>query len=397
MPWRVSSPVSERMLFVTRLKAGERMTDLCREFGISRKTGYKLRDRFERLGPKGLFDASRRPHRLARQTPAAVRELFIEARKAHPTWGAKKLRECIATEQPGIRLPAASTICDWLQRAGLAVPRRRVRRVTPYGDALRTSKAPNDIWCVDYKGQFRLGNGKYCYPLTITDHFSRYLLACEGFEAINGDSARAVFEQLFETYGLPKAIRSDNGAPFASRGLLGLSRLSVFWLKLGIVPERIQPAHPEQNGRHERMHRTLKAETTRPAGATLLQQQERFDRFREEYNEERPHEALNQKCPAKIYRASSRPYRGTPELNYPLHDRIVRVYPSGHTNVLGRRSGSLFISEALAGENIGVRELEDGRLLLSFAAVDLGHLDPETNRFHPIDQDADEPAESSAA
>lgn len=360
------------------------MVDLAREFGISRKTGYKLLERFERLGPKGLFDESRRPHRLARSSPASLSELFIEAKHKHPSWGPKKLRQSVSLENPGIQMPAASTIGTWLLRAGLVKHRRPRRHVSPYGAVLGHSTQPNDIWCVDYKGQFRLGNGKYCYPLTVTDHFSRYLLACDGFERISGDAARGVFEVLFEERGLPRLIRSDNGAPFASRGLFGLSRLSAWWLKLGIVPERIEPGHPEQNGRHERMHRTLKAETTRPAETNLLQQQERFDQFQQEFNHVRPHEALGQQCPAQLYAPSSRKVP-IGELEYPLHDDVIRVGPSGHINLLRRAATGVFISGALAGERIGVRELSDGTLLLTFAKLDLGRFDLKANRFHPFD------------
>jgi transposase InsO family protein len=396
MPWKVSYLVSERMKFVSRLQNGERMTDLCGEFGISRKTGYKLLERFERLGPAGLFDVSRRPHRLARLKPSPLRELFIEARKAHPTWGAKKLRAWVQHEQPELVVPAASSIQDWLKSAGLVTSRRRKRLVSPYGDELHQSSKPNDVWAVDYKGQFRLGSGAYCYPLTITDNFSRYLFACEGFERIDGGSARAVFEQVFAKHGLPDVIRSDNGSPFASRGLLGLSTLSVWWLKLGIRPERIEPGHPEQNGRHERMHRTLKAETTRPAGATLLQQQERFDEFVEEFNRVRPHEALGQQRPGDIYQSSSKSFAGTHELAYPLHDEVVKVDASGHARVLRRRGSAFYLSSALANEMVGVREMNDGMLRLTFAKLELGALDPSTNRFTPIDIEAAAPATTEA-
>jgi transposase InsO family protein len=372
-------------MFVTRLQNGERMTDLCKEFGISRKTGYKLLERFQRLGPTGLFDVSRRPHRLAREKPHVAREIFIQARKEHPTWGAKKLRGVIQTQQPELVLPAASTIGDWLTSAGLVTPRKRRKTVTPYNDKLRQPSTANEVWCVDYKGQFRMGNGKYCYPLTVTDHFSRYILACEGFERIDGERARAVFEQVFATYGMPEVIRSDNGSPFASRGLLGLSKLSVWWLKLGITPERIEPGHPEQNGRHERMHRTLKAETTQPAGATLLQQQERFDEFVEEFNGTRPHEALGQKRPVDVHQASPRAFSGSPELEYPLHDDVIRVSGTGHARVLRRRRSNFWLSSALAYERVGVREMSDGKLRLTFANLHLGVLDPTTNRFHPAD------------
>jgi transposase InsO family protein len=397
MPWKVSSPVSERMTFISRLKAGERMADLCREYGISRKTGYKLAERFDRLGPIGLYDASRKPQRLARKKPEAVRRHFIEARAAHPTWGSRKLRAWIEKERPGVPLPAASTIHDWLEVAGLVKPRRRRSATSPYAGRLGTSDGPNDIWCIDYKGQFRLGNGRYCYPLTVTDHFSRSLLACEGFEAIEGKTVRAVLEEAFAVNGLPQKIRSDNGSPFASRGLFGLSQLSVWWLKLGIVPERIEPGHPEQNGRHERMHRTLKAETTRPAGATLLQQQERFDAFRDEFNRARPHEALGMKPPSSVYQPSARRLSAVGELEYPFHDEVVRVGNGGHARVLTARRGNVFLSEALAGERVGIRELSDGRLLVTYASLDLGVVDPQTRKFMRADREANTASDTPQA
>jgi transposase InsO family protein len=362
------------------------MSDLCREFGISRKTGYKMLARFEEHGPRGLFDISRRPQRLARAMSPEVRELILGTKRAHPTWGPRKLRSWLEGAHPGVKLPVPSTIWGLLSREGLVTKRQRRRAVPSFKDPLRSALGANDLWCADYKGQFRLGNGSYCYPLTITDQYSRFLLGCEGFEAIETDTARSVFELLFENCGVPQAIRTDNGAPFASRGLHGLSRLSAWWVKLGIVHERIEPGHPEQNGRHERMHRTLKAETTRPASANLLQQQERFDAFVEEYNEERPHEALGQQPPRKYYKPSDRPMP-TGELTYPMHDDVRCVDRGGHLRVMRGRSKSIFLSSALAGERIGIREREDGRLLLTFANLDLGHVAPTTMTFSPIEKE----------
>jgi transposase InsO family protein len=292
----------------------------------------------------------------------------------------------LQARHPGIRLPAASTAGDLLSRKDLVRRRHRRRTVVTLGrNVLREAKSPNEIWCADYKGQFRLGNGQYCYPLTITDQASRFLLGCEGFERIDGDSARAVFEDRFSKYGIPEGIRTDNGPPFASRGLFGLTRLSVFWLKLGIVLERIEPGKPQQNGRHERMHKTLKEDTTRPAAANLLQQQERFDEWVTTFNEIRPHEALGQKPPATVYRPSPRS-PSTVQLDYPLHDDVRIVQPAGHIRLLrGRNNPGVFLSSALATERVGIRELEDGRWLVSFAMLDLGWIDPTARTFHPAD------------
>lgn len=385
MPWRKSGPVSERMVFITRLMSGERMNDLCAEFGISRKTGYKFKDRYDRLGPEGLFDVSRRPLRTPWKTPEPIQELVVALRLEHPTWGPKKLAEICRRRHPGLRVPAPSTIGDMLARVGLVRHRRRRRHVPVLGRRLREAPHPNDVWCVDYKGQFRLGNGRYCYPLTITDQASRLIVGCEGFEQINGLCARAVFQDCFSRYGLPQVIRSDNGPPFASRGLFGLTQLNVFWLKLGIVPERIRPGEPQENGQHERMHRTLKDDCIRPAAANLLAQQERFDRFVETFNQVRPHEALGQKPPASVYVPSSRVFRDPDPLEYPLHDDVRTTDNTGHIRLLRRRRGGVFISSALVNERIGIREVEDGRWLLSFASLDLGYLDPAGKRFEPAD------------
>jgi transposase InsO family protein len=383
MSWKVSDRMSERMGFVLRLKAGERMTDLCREFGISRKTGYKFWDRYQRYGGAGLFDERRCPIRVPRRTSDEIQELILAAKASHPTWGAKKLREVLGDEHPGIRLPVRSTIDVLLGRHGLVKRRKRRRKTPDYSQQLQSCGAPNELWCADFKGQFQLGNRAWCYPLTISDQFSRYLIGCEGLEDTRGDRARAVFEAVFREQGLPDWMRTDNGAPFASTGLLGLTRLSVWWLRLGIRHERIEPGHPEQNGRHERIHLTLKQETTRPSGKNLLQQQERFDRFREEYNHKRPHEALNMNRPANLYSRSARPYPEIlPEPDYPLHDRTLRVRSCGHLN-LGQRGLTFFLSYALAGERVGLREVEGDRWLVSFLHLDLGHFDMRTTRFEP--------------
>ena len=386
MPWNVRDPMSERLQFMIRLEKGERMTDLCQEFGISRKTGYKFWERYKHQGANALGDASRARKRIAHKTAAAMEALVVEARKGHDTWGGRKLREVLGREQPGVQVPSASTIASILKRNGLVQPRKRRRRPSRYEGALTAPTKPNEVWATDYKGQFRLGNHEYCYPLTASDLQSRFILGIEALDGTDEEQAQAVFEELFTTYGLPSVIRSDNGTPFASAAALaGLTRLSAYWLRLGIQHQRTEPAHPEQNGSHERMHRTLKAETTRPARSNLMQQQERFDEFRQVFNEERPHEALEMKRPAEVYRPSERQLPSPlPELLYPLHDDVLTVNRSGHIRL--PRLRTIFLSYALVHQKVGVREQDDGRWLITFASLDLGHYDPRTGTFEPLDR-----------
>lgn len=374
MPWKETCPVNERMKFVVRLQQGERMTDLCKELGISRKTGHKIWKRFQEHGPSALLDQSRAPARIPHRTSLEIRGLLVETKKAHPTWGPKKLRAWLERKQPGVRLPASSTIGEILKQEGLVNPRMRRKRGVAKPTSLTTATAPNEVWCTDFKGQFRLGNGTYCYPLTITDRHSRFLIACVALDGTKAGPAQAVFEEVFEQYGLPGIILSDNGVPFSTTGLAGLSELSAWWLRLGINPERIEPGHPEQNGQHERMHLTLKKETTRPAGANMLQQQERFDCFREEFNQERPHEALGQRPPATEYRPSERAYADAlREPDYPLHDVIATVSSTGSVWLPGRRC--YYVARALAGQPLGLREMDDGRWLVTFMNIELGHIE----------------------
>ena len=375
--------MEERLLFVARLLDGEAMTDVCREFGISRKTGYKIFERYKEHGLTALSDRSRRPVRYANQLPAQIEGLIIRCKQEKPHWGARKIRELLVRKLDGdFRLPARSTIHAILCRHGLVkVPGRPRRRAE--GTPLSEGAAPNDLWCVDFKGEFKLGNARYCYPLTVTDHASRFLLLCEALESTREDLAIVAFERLFRERGLPFAIRSDNGVPFASpNGLFNLSKLSVWWLRLGIAVERIKPGHPQQNGRHERMHLTLKKEATRPPGMNTLQQQARFDEFVKEFNEERPHEALAMKPPAEIYKASSRRYDGLPELSYPLHDRDVLVTACGRLCIYRKR---INISTVLAGQRLGIKEVDEGIWLVSFMSYDLGFIDLEQKTLQPLD------------
>lgn len=381
VPWKSRTPVDLRMELVQRHFSGERLGELAREYGISLKTAKKFKARFLEFGQPGLLDQSRAPRWIPHKTSGDVVRILVEARKKHPTWGGRKLKEVLERKYRRA-FPAPSTITDILSRAGLVTERRHRTQHIPLPTHLSTATAPNDVWCIDYKGQFRLDAGPYCYPLTLTDQYSRFVLAIEAMEAIRADAAREVCEELFRKYGLPSAIRSDNGSPFASRGLAGLTKLSAFWMLLGIRLERSRPSHPEDNGRHERMHRTLKQETTKPPAKNLLQQQERFDAFVEEFNCDRPHEALALKRPADIYKSSTRKMPSVmPEPKYADHDDIVRVGKTGYVTL---SKHLVYISDALTSMYLGVKEQPDGRFLLTFAETDLGFVDLTLNRLMPI-------------
>ena len=383
MPWKECSVTQERLRFVARLLDGEGMSEVCRDFGISRKTGYKIFNRYRDQGLEALTDRSRRPVRHANQLPDQVERLIVDLKRDKPHWGARKIRELLVRKLAGdVRLPARSTVHAVLDRHGL-VNRARIRRNRANGTPLSAGANPNDLWCADFKGEFKLGNGRYCYPLTVSDHAARYLLLCEAFESTREAPVIAAFQRLFRDRGLPVAIRSDNGLPFASpNGLYNLSRLSVWWLRLGIAIERIKPGHPQQNGRHERMHLTLKKEATRPPGLNSLQQQARFDAFVREFNAERPHEALAMRCPAEFYTASPRPYDGLPELQYPWHDRDILVTACGRICMHRKK---INISTVLAGQKLGIREVDDGIWLVSFMHYDLGYIDLEQRTLQTID------------
>ncbi len=383
MPWKECSVTQERLRFVARLLEGEGMSEVCREFGISRKTGYKIFDRYRDQGLDALADRSRRPVRYANQLPDQVERLIVDLKRDKPHWGARKIRELLVRKLAGeVRLPAKSTVHAVLDRHGL-VKRARGRRNRATGTPLSVAAAPNALWCADFKGEFKLGNGRYCYPLTVSDQASRYLLLCEALELTREAPVIEAFQQLFRDRGLPGAIRSDNGLPFASpNGLYNLSRLSVWWLRLGIAIERIKPGHPQQNGRHERMHLTLKKEATRPPGLNSLQQQAEFDAFLREFNTERPHEALAMRCPAELYSASPRSYEGLPELQYPWHDRDILVTACGRICMHRKK---INISTVLAGQKLGIKEVDDAIWLVSFMHYDLGYIDLEQRTLQTID------------
>jgi len=375
--------MEERLRLIARLLDGEAMSEVCREFGVSRQTGYKIFERYKDHGLEALSDRSRRPVRYANQLPPQIESLIVRCKQEKPHWGARKIREVLVRRLDGdFRVPAKSTIHAVLCRHGLVKALSRPRRRAA-GTPLSQGDAPNDLWCADFKGEFRLGDGRYCYPLTVTDHASRFLLMCEALESTGEALAVTAFEQLFKERGLPSAIRSDNGVPFASpNGLFNLSKLSVWWLRLGIAIERIKPGRPQQNGRHERMHLTLKKETTRPPGMNCLQQQAKFDEFLREFNEERPHEALGMKPPAEVYKPSPRRYDGLPELTYPLHDRDLLVTACGRICMHRKR---INVSTVLAGQRLGIKEVDEGIWIVSFMSYDLGFVDLEQKTLQPLD------------
>ena len=381
MPWRECNRMDERLRFVARLLDGEKMAAVCREFGISRKTGYKIFNRYKDEGLYGLEDRSRCAHRHPNRLPFQLEKAILRIKRAHGTWGAPKIRDKLAKEYAGLKAPATSTIHAVLDRHGL-VKRRKRRRYKAQGTEFGDARIPNGLWCADFKGQFRLGNRKYCYPLTVTDYCSRYLLSCEGLDSTKEAGAFAVFERVFKEFGLPNAIRTDNGVPFASaHAMFGLSRLSVWWLRLGISIERIKPGRPQQNGRHERMHLTLKKEATRPHSYNFLQQQARFDDFIEVYNNERPHQALGGKYPGEVYTPSAREFLPPQVPEYPFHDRTIRVTQCGRLCV-GRRKINL--SNVFGGQYVGIREVAEQIWLVSFMNYDLGFFDQDEDRVEPV-------------
>lgn len=389
MPWQERSPVNLRMHFVTEWQMGYwTMTELCADYQISRKTGYKWVERYDAIGPRGLQDQSRRPHHSPRATDPALVETLVALRQRHPRWGARKLLVLAARGDRHAAWPSRSTVCDVLRTRGLVAPPRRRAPAAHTPSPLALITRVNETWTTDFKGEFRTGDGRYCYPLTLRDGWSRFVLRCDALVSRSYADTRRRFERAFAEYGVPERLRSDNGGPFASTGLARLSRLSVWWMRLGIVPERIAPGHPEQNGSHEQFHSVLKAETARPPAAHAEAQQRRFARFCVEDNEERPHEALRDAVPASWYQPSPRalPAR-LPALDYPGHWEIRRVSTGG---TVSWRNRPLFLSEALAGEYVAFDEVDDGIWTLHFATVALARYDDRCRSLHSL------PALSSA-
>jgi transposase InsO family protein len=383
MPWQELSPVNLRMQFITEWQRGcWTMTELCADYQISRKTGYKWIARYDASGPRGLHDQSRRPQHSPWATDPRVVDVLLALRRRHPRWGATKLLTVAARHDRHAAWPSRSTVCDLLKGRGLIVPRRRRDRPAHARAPLAPITHSNATWTTDFKGEFRTGDGRYCYPLTVRDGFSRFVLRCDALLSPTYAATRRRFARAFADYGLPDRIRSDNGPPFASTGLAGLSRLSVWWIRLGIRPERIAPGHPEQNGSHEQFHSVLKADTTRPPAAHARAQQRRFTRFCAEYNDERPHAALDHAVPASLYRPSLRPLPSRlPTVDYPAHLEPRRVSPIGQVSWRGQL---LFVSSALAGETVAFEEVDDGLWTIRFASVVLGRFDERQRRIHPV-------------
>ena len=385
--------MDEKLRFVFEYERDEEtMADLCARFGICRDTGYVWLRRYRQYGVQGLLELHRAAKRHPNQTGSEIEQAVLALRQGHMRWGPRKLKRILERDQPGQPWPATSTIGEIVRRAGLVVARRKRRRTEPYGEPLRHAVESNRVWCADFKGWFRSGDGVRIDPLTITDACSRYLLRAQAVEKTNTERVHAIFEAAFREHGLPAAIRTDNGAPFASSAIGGLSRLAVWWIKLGIVPERIQAGHPEQNGRHERMHRTLKLEVD--TAEDWHRQQRELDRFRQQYNEVRPHEALGMQTPASVYEPSPRPYPARlPDVEYPDTMEVRTIKSHGHFRW---KKHDVFLSEVLWGEPIGLLPAGDGLFTVYFAHLPLAGFDPKRCKLVPL-TDAKRPCGSGQA
>ena len=384
MPWLETEPVTERKKFIIEAQGGRfSHAELCRRHNISRQKGYKWIERYEEEGPEGLLDRSHRPHSCPHATESYVLDAAIELRRARPRWGAGKILGYLTNQHPDWPLPARQVLHKHFAREGLVAKKRRIRRIPHPGPPTAPFHEPNSIWSADFKGQFKTLDGIYCYPLTIQDGFSRLVIACQGLSNVTHAGSRKVFTRVFQEFGLPERIRTDNGVPFASSALGRLSRLSVWWIKLGILPDLIEPASPHQNGRHERMHRDLKAETAIPPAATRSAQQRRFNRFRSDFNEVRPHEALGQQTPASAYEPSPRAYPAKLQApDYPAHYEVRKV---SHNGGIRWACAWVNVSHLLAGEYVGLEQVADEIWAVFFGPVSLGWL--HTRRSAILDHD----------
>ena len=393
MPWNVSGVVDKRKEFVRDYASGDwSVSQLCRMYGISRVTGHEVLRRWRQGGEAGLEQRSRAPVRHPHQTPAEIEQRVLGARREHPLWGPRKLKVVLERHHPELVIPAASTIGQMLEREGLTHARKKRRRVEPYTQPFAPACAPNDEWAGDFKGWFRTGDGTRIDPLTISDTASRYLLRCQAVEKTDTARVQAIFEAAFREYGMPRSMRTDNGPPFASCSIAGLSRLSVWWIKLGIRPQRILAGHPEQNGRHERMHRTLEEHTAVSPQYEPRAQQRAFDQFREEYNQVRPHEALNMHTPASVYRPSLRQFpERLPQPDYGTTMKVRRVFPHGQ---FCWNYQDVFLSKVLAGERIGLLPIDEHAMRIYVAWYPVARFDTRTLRVEKLkDEDRSEEQE----
>ena len=375
MPWTETCIMEERVKFTMEVLDGTySMAELCNYYGISRKSGYKWLARYQQGGIESLRDRSRAPHAHPNEISSQVKQAILAVKSRFSKWGAPKIRVRLKREYPNWgSYPAVSTIGLFLSKQGLTSSRKRRRKATPTESPLTNGMCANHVWCADFKGHFKTGDGNRCNPLTITDHASRYLLCCRHLDRMSYKLTKMRFERVFREFGIPQVIRTDNGTPFASRGLGGLARLSYWWIRLGIYPERIKPGHPEQNGRHERMHKTLKNHTAKPPAKTLSKQQLRFNEFCCEYNEYRPHEALQMSTPSDRYSCSAKefPLR-LPQVHYPDHMLVKYVRLHGDINYKGRR---LFTTESLRGEYVGIEQVDEDTSMLWYCNYLLGRID----------------------
>ncbi len=375
--------MEEKLRFVFELESGEHtVTELCQQYEIARETGYVWLRRYRQFGVAGLMERSRAAHRRRNQTPEEIERMVLELRQAHMRWGPRKLKRVLERDEPGRVWPATSTIGALLKREGLVVARKKRLRTAPYTEPLAHADGANRVWCADFKGWFRTADGERIDPLTISDAHSRYLLRCQAVEKTDTARVQAIFEAAFREYGMPEAIRTDNGAPFASPAVAGLSRLAVWWIKLGIVPERIAAGHPEQNGRHERMHRTLKQEVAQPPAANRRKQQRALDGFRQEYNQVRPHEALEMRTPASVYEPSERKYPASVcEPEYPGNMLVRSVRRRGHFRW---QKYEVFLSEVLWGERVGLLPEDERWYTIYFAQFPIARFDSQELRVTPL-------------
>ncbi len=380
MTWQETKTYEEKRRFIEDWMEREHtFKRLCERYGVSRKTGYKLVNRFMAEGGKSFEEKSRSRHHHPNATPNHVIQELLSLKHRYPHWGPKKINLFLEQERAGKDWPAPSTIGDILKKHGLVKSRKRRRQIPAHSQPLRHFLGSNDVWSADFKGQFKLGDGKYCYPLTMTDNYSRFILTCDALARPTHDGVIPCFERVFREYGLPDAIRTDNGQPFAGCGIGGLTRLSIWWLKLGITPERIDLGRPDQNGRHERMHRTLKQHTAKPPMMNMQKQQTHFDHFLQEFNDERPHEAIHGKRPGEVYTKSKKAYlEKLPEIEYPDHFQIRKVRSRGTIQWLGKE---YFLNELLRGEPIGLERIDELRAMVHFASMQLGIIDRKLDRI----------------